>query len=215
MIEPDKKNLEQGAASLDQNTEHDKPVKTAEEKKAEHEAFLARLEQDGKKLLTMKSAPSDQLRAKIIETLTVLHGLHEDVIEKKNLALEKSNVIKGKVNELMQAGTIKVDQEEYNRSEESIAQYTASLDMLTQEIEREASQLLYFLSDEQTSNVIVEKSDTDDVVELIEKKIKFVKKYIRDMQRDLNVSFSRYCFGFDNQLKKILYIQSYIKQHKQ
>lgn len=214
MIDTEKKNLEQGTNLLDQNADHDKNPKTDEEKKAEREAFLARLEQEGKKLLTMESALAEPLRVKIIEALTALHGLHEEVIEKKNLALEKSELIKTKVNELIKAGTVKVDQEEYERSEQSIAQYTASLDMLIQEIEHEASQLLYFLSDDANSKVIVEKSDSDNVLELIEKKIKFVKKYVKDITRDLNVSFSRYCFGFDNQLKKILYIQSYLKQNK-
>jgi len=67
------------------------------------------------------------------------------------------------------------------------------------------------LSQKPPENVFVLKFESDDFGVYLDKRLWTVKRYVKSAKRDLSVSFSRYCYGFDSQINHLSYIEQAIK----
>lgn len=177
----------------------------------EYQALVAQEVERHKKMMVCSELSPD-LTKRFNQIIILLKELEADTENKQQQALDKNNSIKVVVQELMQAGFIQVNEQEFNRSEESVQEYVRLLDDVKKEINEEMARITMMQSIEVGKEFAVWKTAPDSYSEYVEQVIKRVKHYIKSVKRDLNVSYSRYCFGFDAQMKRIESIQRYLER---
>jgi hypothetical protein len=171
---------------------------------------VAAFEQENRKEIII-TVISDQTRNKLIEVLDALGQLQQEVILKQMQAVEKNKQIKARVQVLMESGKVQIDQEEFNRSEVSVLRYAEVLNQIIVEVEQERVFAHKLLSQEPGSVIQGWKRDPDDFEPYAQARVKFIKQYIKTVKKNLFISFSRYCFGFDAQEQRIGYIESLVR----
>lgn len=178
------------------------------------ENVVQQLEEQGLKLM-----PVDEVPSSLVEDskgiIKELESLKNEILKKKVLAREKSLLIKEKVDFLLNSGKVHVDKSEYEKSEVSVEKYTKLLTTIIAEIDHETAYFTQFTTGEKPNNIVVPQEVNDEFGIFFKKKIKHARKYAKNMRKDLNVSYSRYCFGFDAQLRRISFIESYLRTIKQ
>lgn len=177
----------------------------------EWQNFVAGLAQDYKKVIPVVPLGSDQ--SLISEILFSLSQLGDEVLLKRDEAVKQSQDIKAKVSALVESGKVHINQDEYQKSEESVIQYAGLLENIVNEITGEIAFFGLFSTDNAPKHVVVWNEDPDDFLEFIKAKVRFIKKYVKSIRKDLNISFSRYNFGFQAQIKRILQVEAYIRYH--
>jgi hypothetical protein len=176
--------------------------------------LIKKLDLVHKKLLPVK--PIDQeLKQRFQETLGGLVVLKEEILHRLDDALTRSALIKEKVDLLLYSGKVQVDEEEYKNSETSVHHYAQLLHNIVNDIEQEIQTFSGLIADTLPSYFVVSKEESDVFTIFIEDKIKALKKYIKNIRKDLNVSDSRYRYGFDAQMKRITYIERFVAAEEQ
>jgi hypothetical protein len=177
----------------------------------EYQKFLVQLEQAGKKIIATKPLVAEELFL-VQDLLNCLTQLQAEVLVKRDAALQHSTLIKDKVQALIASGKVRINQDEYVQSEESVNQYAGLLDNIVNEVENEMNFFRRFTANAMPTQVVAWLHEPDDFNEFIKAKVKFVKKYVKSIKKDLNVSFSRYNFGFQSQISRITYVEKYVSQ---
>lgn len=163
----------------------------------------------GKKIIK-KDEISVAATREISDVLELLATLRVDVMAKKEEALAKSAFIKQRVQALIDSGKVHIQQEEYEKSEESVQQYAQLLDSVIAEIEGELLVFKDFLNAEiEYAFAYLHESNNFD--QFLKNRIAFVRKYVKNIRKDLNVSYSRYSFGFEAQMKRILNVENFVR----
>lgn len=174
------------------------------------DAAIAEFERENRKeILTTALAPATT--AKLKEAYDLLLALQQEVIQKQAQSIEKNKQIKVRVQLLTETGKVQIDQDEFSRSEASVMRYAEVLNQIILEVERERSFVEQLLSKEAGSPVKVWKKDSDNFEEFVLARVKFIKQYIKTVKKNVSVSFSRYCFGFNAQDQRISYIESLLR----
>lgn len=150
---------------------------------------------------------SDVQRARLQYAIDLLITLKDEVLEKKRGALEKKECIKDKISHLKESGKVNIDEEEFRKTETSVAEFVGLLDKMIDEINRDVIFYQSLLSDNPPSHVFAYKDESDDFGDQLENRISSIKKYAKNAKRDLAISYSRYCFGFDAQIRQISYVE--------
>jgi hypothetical protein len=176
----------------------------------EYEKFLESLTKANKKIIPVKPLSMSDV-ALVEEVLVCLVELKGEVLQKRDESVRQSQFIKDKVSTLVVSGKVQIHQDEYKKSEESVLQYAGLLDNIVTEIDSEISYFSLFIAKEMPGSVVAWMSEPDDFIVYIKEKVKFIKKYVKSIRKDLNISFSRYNFGFQAQIKRILQVEAYVK----
>lgn len=169
------------------------------------------LQKRGLKKITVTQV-SDYLKKDAVYLLTEMETLCHDVAGKYTYATEQNTFIKNKVDALGKSKDVVINKEEYQKSEESVEKYLELLKGIISEIQNEMSYFIVFLKDKTPQYLVVPQSDTDSFELFFAQKVRSVKKYIKDMKKDLNISYSRYCFGFEAQINRMAGIEYYLQQ---
>jgi len=199
MIENEKKQV---AASVDEQVVFDQENKLTIEQKAELERLFKHVE----------VAPlNDDLSALTTKAIKVLNELKQEILDKKKGAVEKQNLIQSKIADLKTFNGITVDENEYKKSEVGVEEFVSLLDYMTEEVSSDVNFYSSLLSDSPPKAVWILKSEPDTFSQYLTNRLKHVNKYVRSARRDLSVSYSRYCYGFDAQIKQIGFVEQYLK----
>jgi hypothetical protein len=198
MTKDEKKDLELKQPEVQQST--------AEERAKATEAFM---QEHTKKVAVEPLA--DDVKAKFQEAITALQLLKEDVLAKKASASEKNEAIKEKAAWLKATGKVNLDDNEFNRSDKSVAEYARLLDKMIAEIDQDSAFYSSLISQKPPEHITVFKFESDSFQDHIKQRLMAIKKYIKTAKRDLAISFSRYNYGFDAQLRQLEYIETVIK----
>lgn len=192
--------VDESAVSLEaKNTE---TLSLDRDKEEAYKAFLEKMT-----IHFVVSEISDASRAAFVQALDQLKKLKEDVVIKKERTIAMGEQIRDKVRSLVDTGSIKIDEDEFSKSDVSVHQYTKVLDDITAEIDRDISFYVSILQKNIGDTFSVIGSLEEEFPELITERTKFIKKYIKDVSKDLAVSFSRFCFGFQSQMKRVEYVE--------
>ena len=192
------------------------PVEAKEPEMSKEEALAnvaKQLDEQGLKLMPVGEVPLS-FKEDSKGVMRDFESLKNEVLKKKVLAREKSLLIKSKVDYLLESGKVNVDKTEYEKSEVSVEKYTELLTHIVGEIDHETAYFQQFIAEEQPQNIVVPKDFEGDFQVFFKKKVKHARKYAKNIRKDLNVSYSRYCFGFDAQLRRISFIESYLRSIK-
>ncbi len=205
MADKDNKNLTQDQ----ETTLHDAP-KTAEEREQMMQKFM----QENLKKIMVTDLDATQ-RAKIEEAVQALSALRDEILEKRSGALEKKNIIRDKVAFLQASGKVNINDDEFKKSDKSVDEFVTLLDKMISEVERDIAFFNSLLDDKnRPEHILAFNFESDDFADHVANRVSGVKKYVKSAKRDLAVSYSRYCFGFDAQIRQISYVEYVLKHMK-
>lgn len=147
------------------------------------------------------------LKAGLAYAVELLHGLKQEIENKKLGALEKRQLIREKVTALCDSGKVNVDQSEFDKSDESVHEFVGLLDRMVEEVDTDYQFYKTLLSDTPPATILVFKVEHGTFEKVVQDRIEMIKRYVKTAKRDLAVSYSRYCFGFEAQIRQILFIE--------
>ncbi len=159
--------------------------------------------------------------------LAELREMQQEIEEKERLAHEKNNSIAGRIHVLIDTYKVEINKSHYEHFVRSIATYMQLLRDMHREFAEEIM-LCSFVKNVQAPMLYDLPINTEletykwflghDALTEVEKerlvlgKIQHVKRYIKTVKKDLRVSFSRYLFGFDAQMKQVERIEMSIQE---
>lgn len=159
------------------------------------------------------TALNPQVCAEFIKAVEVLEELEVEVAGKRSAILEKNQFIEDKLAFFQKSGMVNIDDAEREKSNTSVQQFVGILDQMMGEIVRDVAFYRSLTSSTPPEYVTVMKSDPiDDFTTYIKARLAIIKRYIKAVKRDLTVSFSRYCYGFEMQIKRIMYIEQVLSR---
>ena len=158
---------------------------------------------------------SSEIKKNFSSVVLLIDKLIDQINQKRDGVVSQINEIKKRVDGLMSSGLVQIDENEYKKSEESVKQYTMLLDGICQELAQEKLLLEKFIGDKHPEGVIVGEDTTESFADAAAAKIKAVKHHLKTIDRDLGVSYSRYHFGFESQLRRIIYVENALKRQVQ
>lgn len=171
---------------------------------------LKKIEENNGKVLPFNSL-TPALTEELELALQELAVLHEELTTRVADARGQNEAIKVRVDQLVIAQKIQINNDHYTHFDQSIATYVNLLLDIAQEVEAEIVHFLPYTSPTPPAVIMVHKDDTDDVEAYVEQKIHWIKRHVKTIRKDLMVSFSRYTFGFDSQMKQLDMIEAYVK----
>lgn len=149
------------------------------------------------------------IQKKIYECFSDLFALFFDIKTKRENAEELNNMIKQKLQVLSEAKAIVIDEQVLSRNEASINHYMKLLEELLGEVKQETDRFnLFARANNIYVNALAVELVPHNFLQILEEKIKNTKRYIKNVQRDINISYSRYSFGFESQMKQIAYLEA-------
>lgn len=148
---------------------------------------------------------------KFQDALNFLLALKAEVAAKRVGSLEKKDFIKSMVAKLKESGRVNIDEAEFNKTEKSVMEFVQLLDKMVAEIDADIEFYTKLLSDTPPSYVMAYKDESDNFKDYLDARMASIKKYAKNAKRDLAVSYSRYCFGFDAQIRQIAYVEQVLR----
>ncbi|KKQ49047.1 MAG: hypothetical protein US69_C0010G0041 [candidate division TM6 bacterium GW2011_GWF2_38_10] len=176
--------------------------------------LLAKIKDAHAKIIEVGPISSD-IKKNFSSVALLIDNLIKQINQKRDGVISQISEIKKRVSGLMASGLVQIDENEYKKSEESVKQYTALLDGICQELAQEKLLLEKFIGDKHPEGVIVGEDTTESFADAAAAKIKAVKHHLKTIDRDLGVSYSRYHFGFESQLRRIIYVENALKRQVQ
>jgi hypothetical protein len=218
MLNLDNLKLDEKKGELSENVSQDTPqvslVDNAQDiaEKSSSENKIEEFDPKTQKFLHIKPVSQDFKIGlkKILEELVLMRL---DIFNKKVAIVTKQEVIKEKITLLSESKKVRIDKKEFERSEKSAHSYTQLLDGIINELSGEIAYYNVFASDEipPIDKIAVPLQAPDKIEDYLAVQMNGVKRYLKNVKRDIAISFSRYTFGFDEQLKHLTFVESYIK----
>jgi hypothetical protein len=182
----------------------DKPL--ADEQKARVQELYDKL---------FKKVPVDQIndaiRQQLEEIITLVNSLKDEIQLKRNGALEKKAVMQEKLASLKQSGKFKINEHEFEKFYHGVDEYIKLLDTMLQEVDRDLAFYQSYMSSTPPEFITVERAAPDSFEQILQLRFKMVRKNVKNAKHDLAISYSRYCFGFESQMRQILYVESVVQ----
>lgn len=144
------------------------------------------------------------LRASFIAALEEMLDLHKEIAEKMQSATHQNQTIKDRITALAEAKQVTINQDHYSHFDQSITTYVQLLGDIGNEIGREIASLARYADlTEPTTIRLLKTEPISSGVVFITEKTKWMKRHVKTVRKDLLVSFSRYRFGFESQIKQV------------
>lgn len=149
---------------------------------------------------------------KVVEELVTVRL---DIFNKKVEIVTKREIIKEKIKFLDESKQVRIDKAEFEKTEKSTQDYIRLLDGIIHELSGEIGYYNVFISDEKppVDKVVVPLKSPDKIEDYLELQMNGIRRYLKTVKRDITISFSRYTFGFDEQLKHLTFVESYVKSN--
>jgi len=168
-----------------------KEEKKEETKKISLEELTASLGKENKKLISADELDKSSEEA-LKFSLNKLENLRQDVACKIEDITAQVGLVKKKLEIIKSSGKIKIDPAEESKSEQWSKQHILLLQNVFHEINQQIQYFSVYLSDKKPEKIIVAKSDPDNFVDYINKRVKDLRKYVKNVQKNLNVIFFIY-----------------------
>ena len=174
----------------------------------EFETFLAE-----KKLHLMRpeelTLPQKAIVTQVAESLL---NLKNDVDEKKDYIEKNIKAINEKVEKLTKSNKVKINHKEREQAKENVSRYSMLLDNIAMEIVQELSFFAGILSETPPKAFVVPISFPNSFIVYLAFRIKGGQRYVKNIIKSITVSFSRYRYSFEEQLKRLDVMKHYISE---
>lgn len=156
---------------------------------------------------------SSNLKNQITRALETFLQVRQDFSTKKLDLANKRQLIKEKISSLTETKKVNLDKNEFEKTEKIANDYIKLLDSIINELTNEIGYYYIFISNEKPpfEKIVVPLSAPDSLENYLEIQISGAKRYLKNVKRDISISFSRYSFGCDEQLKHLSFVESYLK----
>jgi hypothetical protein len=148
-----------------------------------------------------------ELKLQLARAVQSLQDLKEEIASKKGGALEKRQLIREKVTALCDSGKVNVDQSEFDKSDVSVHEFVGLLERMIEEVDADYQFYKLLVSEAPPATMLVFKVEHGTFEEVVAQRIEMIKRYVKTAKRDLAVSYSRYCYGFEAQIRQILFVE--------
>ncbi|MBM3893482.1 hypothetical protein FJ365_03740 [Candidatus Dependentiae bacterium] len=148
-----------------------------------------------------------ELKIQLARAVALLQDLKQEIEGKKSGALAKRQLIREKVTALCDSGKVNVDQSEFDKSDVSVHEFVGLLDRMVEEVDADYQFYKQLVSDTPPPKMLVFKVEHGTFEEVVKQRIEMIKRYVKTAKRDLAVSYSRYCYGFEAQIRQILFVE--------
>lgn len=154
---------------------------------------------------------SHEIKQRTNDTIQTLQSLQKEIALRKQGTIAQGDVVKQKLEQLERSGKVNIDKREFESLEKGVKEFVSLLDKMIDEVQADINFYESLLSSTPPEKVLVLKNESDNFDEHLLKKIASAKKYVKNAKRDLIVSYSRYCFGFDVKMRQISYVEQALK----
>ncbi len=175
------------------------------------EEVIKKLDSVGQELIPVPKPLTQEITAKIELIVKELTTLEKEILSKKEYVTEQVNIINKKIDNLIKTKKIKLNAKEREQSEKNIQHYIKLLDGVAKEIKQEMSYFSQFLSDKPPTQIVAPKVAQNNFGTYLQEKVRWANRYAKNIKKNIAISFSRYKFSFEEQLKKLDYMQNYLK----
>lgn len=148
-----------------------------------------------------------ELKLQLARAVESLQDLKQEIERKKGGALEKRQLIREKVTALCDSGKVNVDQSEFDKSDVSVHEFVGLLERMIEEVDADYQFYKLLVSEAPPATMLVFKVEHGTFEEVVAQRIEMIKRYVKTAKRDLAVSYSRYCYGFEAQIRQILFVE--------
>jgi hypothetical protein len=176
--------------------------------------ILQKMSAQGKKPVLFVPPMSAPSRTTIDTGLQQLATLKTKIDTIRTTVNEQNDHINGRLGKLQDNPILKIDGEN-KQAKESVAQYTDLLDRILEEVKFEEGLLSDYAALEKQTVIPVWFQEPDEFDPYIRFKVNRVKKQVKKIERDLDVSFSRYQFSFDRQCKHLDNVEQFVSYNMQ
>ncbi|MBU4269648.1 hypothetical protein KJ644_04375 [Candidatus Dependentiae bacterium] len=181
-----------------------------EEQKAKQEAFIKEFMEKNTKELAIP-AISEGYKKEVYLIVNELDKIKREVEEKITSFVDLYKIIEKKLEELSTTGHVEIKEDDYKKSKDIFIKYENFLNQILGELLGELSFYSSLIAEKPLETIRVLKDVPDDASLYLLEKLKSTKKYIKNMLKDLRMSYSRYFVGFEEQIRKLDYMIAYLK----
>ncbi len=156
---------------------------------------------------------SQNLKNKLTNVIGSLLQVRQEILIKRESLLNKRQLIKEKITALTETKKVRLDNDEFEKTEKSASVFIKLLDDILNELNNEIGYYYIFVSEEKppVEKIVVPVNAPDNLMDYLEMQINSIKRYIKNVKQNISVSCSRYLFGCDEQIKHLSFVESYIK----
>lgn len=184
-----------------------------DELKQKQEQFLKEfLEKNTKELSLPDLLP--EFKKNISKIIEELEKVKKEVDEKRTSFVEQYQIVENKLEALTKSGGIKLNEEDFKKSQDSFVKYEDSLRRVFAEVSGDIDFYTTLISQNPPKTIKVFKDSTDNANLYLDEKLRSSKRYIKSMLKDVRVSYSRYNVGLQEQIRKLDYLASYLDAAK-
>ncbi len=137
-----------------------------------------------------------------------LFAFYVEIEHKRVNLIERNTFFRDQLNTLSDSNSISFNKSALDENEASINHYISLIDKLITEIKEEIS--LFSLMNRCNKIYIASADDAinpKNALVALEDKVKSIKRYVKNIRQDVNISYSRYSFGLDEQIKQLSYVK--------
>ena len=154
---------------------------------------------------------STDMKTKISQILKNYEELSGELNKTKDSFLEYNNKLNSKIEELTSQHLLDPNKLDIAQYEQSLKKYEALLESVIQEVEQDCQFYKDIFAGNMPEKFTVLKWASDDSDKYLEDRVMGAKKYIKNTQKNLRITFSRHKLNFENQLRELDYFQMYVK----
>jgi hypothetical protein len=153
------------------------------------------------------------LKNKLTKAIESLLQVQKDIFTKREDLLNKRQLIKEKILSLTETKKVRLDMDEFEKSEKHATEYIKLLDGILNELNNEIGYYYIFVSEEKppVEKIVVPINAPDVLEDYLETQAGGINRYLKNVKHNISISCSRYLFGCDEQLKHLSFVESYIK----
>ena len=208
LVQPEKEVTTQ-AESSEETSAQTEPSQAIDPELEKTKQMIARWAERGHKPILFDPPLSDTSSRIIQDAQAQLATLKEKIAAIHATVNEQHTHITQRLGKLKDNPVLTVDTEN-KQANESVTQYSKLLDRIVQEVEYEHSQLQRYADLDTKTALPVPFHEPDNFDGFIRSKVNRVKKQVKKIHRDLDVSSSRYSFSFEKQCKNLENIEAMV-----
>lgn len=186
----------------------------AEKARQEAQEKITEMLRNGQKPVLFEPPLSSQHASAINFALSQLDTLRTKIEEARTQVKEQYEAIESRLDTLRKEEVIANNQTD-QQAEESVKRYLGLLEKIITEIGYEKDLLHKYATLDTRTVIPVLLHEPNEFGPYLTHKINQVKKQAKKVERDLNVSFSRYQFSFSNQRNRLSHLEALVKYQAQ
>lgn len=205
-----KKESSEDVAHADGKQLSEDEQKELAQKEQETRELLEKLAREGKKVIPFHPPHQDLTAKNLADAHKRLTELREKISKVKNDIILQDAEIRTRLERLRETKVFNIDTN-FQNSAESIQKYTGLLSRIEEEVVFEDERISSYINLDKATFITVLINEPNDFESYIAGRISYIKKQVKKIEKDIHVSFSRYQFSFENQIKRIQYLESVAK----